>query len=254
MTANNPFKAWGIERLSPSALNTFEANPAIFVLRYGLGVKDYAGAKAWVGNAVEAGLYASLRGQTMPEAQDIAAMEFRKLAEEAGKDPNDEVEAKQLLRAMLCQAVDNWPYKIPVEAYQTELRYQHPDLPVPFYGFSDFFLADGTVVDLKTTSRMPSSPPLGHICQLAIYAAAHKASKASLFYVGKSKVMLAEVGQESLTEGMRRLVQTAFRIGRMIDAFPNPVDALQTMPTIPDDFRWSEALRHAYLKNTGTLV
>lgn len=251
---NNPFPKWGIERLSPSALNTFEANPAIYVLRYGLGVSDFAGSKAWVGNAVEKGLIASLRGRTMAEAQDEAALEFRKLAEDAGRDPSQEVEAKQLLRAMLCQAIDNWPFEVGVAEYQSEVRFQHPDVPVPFYGFSDFLLHDGTVVDLKTTSRMPSSAKLDHIRQLSIYCAHHRSDTAALFYVGKSKTLNCPVTKESLNEGMHRMVQTAFRIARLIDAFPNPVDALTALPTIPDDFRWSEALRHAYLKHTGALV
>lgn len=254
MTLNNPFKAWGIERLSPSALNTFEGNPAIYVLRYGLGAKDTAGSKAWVGSSVEKGLHASLCGAPMPEAQDIAAMEFRTIAESVGLNASDEVEAKQLLRAMLCQAIDNWPYKVPVEAYQSELWYQHPDLPIPFYGFSDFFLCDGTVVDLKTTGRVPSSARLDHIRQLAIYCAAHRTDRASIFYVGKNKTFTCPIDPKAIEEGLRRMVQTAFRIGRMIDAFPNPVDALQSLPTIPDDWRWSETLRHAYLEHTGSLV
>lgn len=254
MSANNPFKAWGVERLSPSALNTFEANPAIFTLRYGLGVKDHAGSKAWVGNAVEKGLQAALTGKPMPEAQDVAAEEFRALCAAAGRNPSDEVEAKQLLRAMLCQAIDNWPCKVPVAQYQAELTYQHPDLPVPFYGFSDFFLHDGTVVDLKTTSRMPSSARPDHIRQLSIYAAAHKSEDALIYYVGKSKTMTCVLGSEDLREGLRRMVQTALRIGRLMAAFPNPTDALTAVPTIPDDFRWSEAMRHAYLTHTGSLV
>lgn len=254
MTSNNPFQAWGIQRLSPSALNTFEANPAIFVLRYGLGEKDHAGAKAWVGNAVEAGLHASLTGKSMANAYEAAAVEFVKQADEAGRDADNEVEAKQLLRVMLMLAIEQWPFTVPVEAYQSELTYQHPDLPIPFYGFSDFLLHDGTVVDLKTTSRMPSQPRADHIRQLAIYTAAHKTDRASLFYVGTKKVFRADLSPESLRNGMRNVVQTAFRIGRMIDAFPNPSDALASLPPIADDFRWSEKLRAAYLRHTGALI
>ena len=50
----------------------------------------------------------------------------------------------------------NFKYKN-LESYQQKVEVQLDDLPIPIIGYIDFLFKD-TIVDLKTTVRMPSKP------------------------------------------------------------------------------------------------
>ena len=68
METKDPFERFGIGHLSPSSLRLFRAEPACWIGRYMLKVPDEAGAGAWRGQAVEAGVDRLLFGFDTTEA------------------------------------------------------------------------------------------------------------------------------------------------------------------------------------------
>jgi hypothetical protein len=53
MKSNNPFKVHGIEHLSPSKINLWVNDPALFIGTYLCGMKGSYGVGAFRGTAVE---------------------------------------------------------------------------------------------------------------------------------------------------------------------------------------------------------
>jgi hypothetical protein len=56
MKSNNPFTRHGIEHLSPSKINLWITDPALFIGTYLCGMKGSFGVGAFRGNAVESAL------------------------------------------------------------------------------------------------------------------------------------------------------------------------------------------------------
>lgn len=69
----NPFETHGIKHLSASSLNTFAAEPAMWVLQKLAGKQTPAGYAAHRGTASESGIVAGLLNPDMPivEAQQM---------------------------------------------------------------------------------------------------------------------------------------------------------------------------------------
>ena len=72
----NPFTKFGIDHLSASSLNCYAEEPAFWTVCYLHGYKDEAGAKAWRGHGVEAGLDLWLYRRDYQEAEKAALARF----------------------------------------------------------------------------------------------------------------------------------------------------------------------------------
>ena len=75
----NAFERHGIRNLSPSAINLWRANPALYVGKYLLKWRDDAWLNAWWGDAVEAGLASWLYKRDNALALDAARRQFGKV-------------------------------------------------------------------------------------------------------------------------------------------------------------------------------
>ena len=64
---------------------------------------------------------------------------------------------------------------------------QLDDLPIPIIGYIDF-LFDNTIVDLKTTARIPSKPTEAQKRQMALYSMAYPNKKVDLFFASVLKM------------------------------------------------------------------
>ena len=67
MKSNNPFEAHNIEHLSPSKINLWVADPALFVGTYLCGMKGSFGVGAFRGTAVEHALEKKLSNKDFPQ-------------------------------------------------------------------------------------------------------------------------------------------------------------------------------------------
>ena len=180
MLSNNPFAVHGINYLSPSSINTYINDNALWVARYLFGVKSSSGASAVRGIATEAALADKYEKKTFDF--NYLDMHFMSLCAESGVDLGDIKTAKEkkLLEGFGKVIDENFNYDN-LEAYQEKVSVQIDDLPVPIIGYIDFRFAD-KIVDLKTTTRMPTRPTEAQKRQMALYSMAYPKSSVDLFF------------------------------------------------------------------------
>ena len=180
MLSNNPFAVHGIKYLSPSSINTYINDNALWVARYLFGVKSSSGASAVRGIATEAALADKYEKKTFDFK--YLDMHFMSLCAESGVDLGDVKTAKEkkLLEGFGKVIDENFNYDN-LEAYQEKVSVQLDDLPVPIIGYIDFRFAD-KIVDLKTTTRMPTRPTEAQKRQMALYSMAYPKSSVDLFF------------------------------------------------------------------------
>ena len=180
MLSNNPFAVHGINYLSPSSINTYINDNALWVARYLFGVKSSSGASAVRGIATEAALANKYEKKTFDF--NYLDMHFMSLCAESGVDLGDVKTAKEkkLLEGFGKVIDENFNYDN-LEAYQEKVSVQLDTLPVPIIGYIDFRFAD-KIVDLKTTTRMPTRPTEAQKRQMALYSMAYPKSSVDLFF------------------------------------------------------------------------
>lgn len=234
----NGFQRFGIERLSPSALNLWNANPGLYALRYLGKFFDDAGPAAWRGNAVERGLNSWL---IRKEADTALAAALASFEADAQGLADEETEAEHALIApMLEIAIREAERFPPYFGAQTRAEYSIDGLSVPIVGYIDFVFDDGSILDLKTTKRCPSDPKPDHVRQVALYMAA-KNCAGSLLYVTDKRAATYPISEEQKDAALASIARDALALQRFLDAMPDAKTAIGSLPMNNDDFRWSAA-------------
>jgi hypothetical protein len=189
---------FGIKTLSPSQIIKWTGDRGAWYASTRAKVYDDAGPAAWRGDAVEAGLFASLNGK--PDAGRVAHDLFQLRAEEyaqkhdgAFHEDGDEEEAK--IDATLSRAIEAWGKEKlgrPL-AYQAKAEAFLPGTRIALYGKPDFAIpAPRCCVDLKTANQIPSQPKdanekpqpkIEHAVAASFYAHARKEDEAKILYV-----------------------------------------------------------------------
>jgi hypothetical protein len=253
MQIENVWERWGIEHLSPSSLNTFIASPAKFIATKIAKVKFPPGIAAMRGIAAEAGLVALAFDHELPT--EIAAMIAREaIAKEFqhhSVDPADPVAQKELQRTIECvhagaDAVRQ--HGMPLSVQQSDDgRQQHRvefDLGVgiPIIGYLDLKFLGG-IVDIKSTSRLPTKMPATHARQFSVYSAATGMRCAGL-YVAPTGARLLEVADGDLH--LTTLRAAAYRLACFLSSFDTTEHLLAACPP-PDlsSFHWSSPTEKA---------
>ena len=180
MRSNNPFKVHGINYLSPSSINTYINDTSLWVARYLFGVKSSSGASAVRGIATEFVLADKYEKGVFDF--NLLDVKFMSLCAESGIDLGDTKTAreKKLLKDFGTTIDENFNYKNLV-AYQEKVEVPIEDMPVPIMGYIDFRFK-GKIVDLKTSTRMPSKPTEAQKRQMALYSMAYPKSSVDLFF------------------------------------------------------------------------
>jgi hypothetical protein len=233
----NVFERHGITHLSASSLGLYRDQPAAWVCRYLLRVKDDAGPGAWRGTAVEAGTNQYLFGQ--PEnATNAMHVAFEERA--AGLADDKTVKERQALPMFLAQAREALePHGTPLTR-QSKISIDIPGLAVPIIGYSDWTWAD-VGRDLKTTWALPSNPKPKHIDQMAIYN--HATGKPfELVYVTPKKNATYPISSEQAAEGMARVRRGALAIQHMLGKVDSGEDALRLFTPDYSSYLWSPEL------------
>jgi len=230
----NPFERHGITHLSASSLGLYRDQPAAWVCRYLLRVKDEAGPGAWRGTATEAGMDMYLFGQ--PEnATKAMHLAFEERA--AGVADDKTVKERQALPMFLTQARLALEGKGTPLTRQSKIKIEIPGLVVPIIGFSDWQWAD-VGRDLKTTWALPSNPKPEHIDQMAIYMEA-TGKPFELVYVTPKKHAIYPISQQQAAEGMARVRRGALAIQHMLGKVDSGEDALRLYTPDYSSFYWS---------------
>jgi hypothetical protein len=243
----NAFERHGIKHLSPSSLALYRQQPSLWCGRYLMGWKDEAGAKMWVGNAVESGLKAWLHGTPEGDARQIAMQVFEQQAQ--GEVSNDIETGRTEIGPMLSRAIEQieprWNSK---PLCQVACRHFVDGIEVPLVGYLDFAFDDGIILDLKTTRALPSKPKTDHAAQVAFYCKARNAGQGSLLYCTTKKGALYGLSPDDIDAGYRSLIMAAKAVRTLLQNSPTKQDALRTFAPDFDSFYWSDATRKMALE------
>ena len=235
MRSNNPFAVHGINYLSPSSINTYINDNALWVARYLFGVKSSSGASAVRGIATEAALADKYEKKTFDF--NYLDMHFMSLCAESGIDLGDTKTAKEkkLLEGFGKVIDENFDYEN-LEAYQEKVSVQIDDLPVPIIGYIDFRFAD-KIVDLKTTTRMPTRPTEAQKRQMALYSMAYPKSSVDLFFASPKEHKKFTL--KNLSVYKKQLVKVALGIQKFLSVSDDKheIDSL-TYPNL-DSWLWT---------------
>jgi hypothetical protein len=248
----NPFVRHGIKSLSPTGLLTYSANPSMWVGKYLLGWKDDAGPRAWLGNAVEAGLHSWL--MDAPDFLERARTQYRLKADEVIQRMHGEVmdgidEAAAHVEPMVHQAIG--AYALRKESgvkplYQVQCKWWIDGIEVPVIGYLDFEWPE-QIDDLKTTMAAPSSPRTDHVAQIGMYMRARNKDAGQLVYVTPKKFVPHSITPEQADEAVQSLARAARAIRTLLTTVNNGKQAMALFSPDFSDYRWSQQTKQMAL-------
>ncbi len=231
----NPFERHNIKHLSPSSLRLYREEPAAWVVRYLMGVRDEAGPGAWRGTAVEAGVDRLLFGYDKTMALASMNAKWNELAQGAADDKamKESADLPEYL-AQAQAALQGRPMPL---TKQSKISIDLPGIEVPLIGFVDYQWADEGL-DLKTTQRLPSSPQPAHVEQMAVYMEA-TGKPFSLLYVTPKKSAIYPVTADMARDAMVRVRRGAAAVRALLEKSQGSYDALSIFSPDMSTYHWS---------------
>lgn len=240
----NGFEKHGIDHLSASSVNLWTNAPDVWVARYLLNVRLPFGPAPERGKAVEKAVVHTLMGESMEAAIKAATSDF-----DARFLIGDEATTKEraLIAPMTEIAVAELDkfgapeFESGTDQEKIIIRATGDWGAIEVWGFLDLvFPKHGLVVDLKTTTRVPSSMSADHQLQRAFYAKAKGNMAVKFLYCSAQKANWLEDGDVAET-----LASAKGKIARM-EAFLRRHDAASAadcVPCNPHSFYWRGAER-----------
>lgn len=235
MRSNNPFKAHGINYLSPSSINTYINDTSLWVARYLFKIKSSSGASAVRGIATEFVLADKYEKGVFD--YNLLDVKFMSLCAESGIDLGDIKTAKEkkLLKDFGTIIDENFDYK-DLEAYQEKVEVQIEDMPIPIMGYIDFRFK-GKIVDLKTSTRMPTRPTEAQKRQMALYSMAYPDSSVDLFFATPKEHKTFTL--KNLTLYKKQLRKVALSIQKFLSISDDKHELASLMYPNLDSWLWS---------------
>jgi hypothetical protein len=224
-------------RHSPSSLNLFAAEPAMFVLERVLGFKQIVGSPAHRGTAVEAGVTKGLMDPGAP--LDVCFKEALKKYDTItalSPDPRREQYRKSIPDMVKAALKELRDYGVPDET-QGFIEWKPEGLQRPIVGYFDYKWGQhGILGDLKTTERMPSEIKVPHARQVALYASSDNVD-ARLIYVTPKRLEAYRL--ENIRDHRQALLNIAVRVENFLSLSDDP--NFFTTITAPDvdSFYWA---------------
>jgi hypothetical protein len=249
----NVFERHGIKHLSPSSLNLWAAEPALWVMERLLKRRSPTSANAVRGRAAEYGIHVGLLDPSLSLPECIAAAQTT-FDREMALSPDDRREAE---RNNLSGYVEHGlkelrQYGVPT-GYQEKISITLDDVPVPVIGFIDWrFDQHGLVVDLKTAARLPSKINDSHGRQGAVYSRAHGNYGMRFAYVKPSAgkkdgtaVAVYEMSGDDVNRHLAALAQIAVRLGRFLALSGDAEELAGLLVPNFEAFYWNNATTRA---------
>jgi len=225
------FNKHGITHLSASNVNLFIAQPAMWCASYLMKQKTPVGPAAHRGSAIETGIEAGLFDPEMPveACQKLADETFVRLTR-LSTHPNIDKERSLIAGAVEVGLAELRQYGIPAKpetGRQHKIEVNIPAVPIPVVGYLDFYWPDhGIILDLKTSSRVPSSISDAHARQGAIYLKRGSNQQMRFAYCSGKKIAVYVLEEPEMH----------------IAAFVRAVKSIETFLSLSDD---SEKLTRA---------
>jgi len=227
----------GIEHVSASSLNLWASEPALWVMERLMKLRSLVGPAAHVGTAVEAGVEFALRhpDQDRDAALAVAHARYDEVCSDAA--------AREKIAGMLGQALAQLAAygkpDVPEDSRQHRVEVQLDGVPVPCIGFTDFvFHGHGVIVDLKTSSTLPSAIKVSHARQGAVYARAFSNYSMRFAYCTPKKSAVYEL--ENPADHLAALANIARRLDRFLALSKDPQELAAIVCPDFDSFYWSE--------------
>tara|TARA_Y100000593_G_scaffold92276_1_gene183348 strand:+ start:625 stop:1401 length:777 start_codon:yes stop_codon:yes gene_type:complete len=241
------FKLHGLRSLSASQINDYAADPAHWFINKMVGTPFETNAAMERGKAGESGICHGLFNQkaTLEECVDIALKQFdEELA--FANDPKYDAERKNIPGLVEYGLKELRQYGVPSNQ-QEKLVIDIPDVPVPFVGYTDLVYADhGIIVDIKTTTRMPSAISEGHARQGAIYANSKSNYSMRFAYIkpkpsrGEDRACnVYEMSAESVSQKINEVREIALRMNRFLCLSKDKEELASLLVPNYEGFRWN---------------
>jgi len=239
MLSNNAFKAHGINYLSPSSINTYINDPPMWVARYLFKVKSSSGPGAVRGIATEHVLANKYQEGTFD--YKMLDLKFISLCTESMVDLGDKkAEKERSTLEKFGEVIDkNFNYE-DLEDYQERVEVQLDDLPVPIMGYIDFRFKD-KIVDLKTSTRMPTQPTEAQKRQMALYSMAYPKSSVDLFFATPKEHKVFTL--KNLTSYKKQLEKVAYSIQKFLSISDDKHELASFMYPNLDSWMWNGKMK-----------
>ena len=234
--SDNPFKRFGIKHLSHSNLELARQEPALWVLRYLYKIYDPSNCAMERGKAVEHGCDIFHHRSEFDDPAQEALDQFNK-ATALGFDGEAREKEAANVPSMVNQYIDLFEGKPPiVDAYQRRIEVEIPGIPVPVIGFTDFEFED-TIVDLKTTTRLPSAISAAHRRQGSIYSRASGNRGVDFIYVTPKKA--ARYALEDADQAWSEVCGSAHSLMHALSRYETKEEIAKSVIPNYDSFYWN---------------
>jgi len=225
------------EHHSPSSLNLFAAEPAMWVLEKILGHRQPVGIPAHRGAAVEDGVTEGLADlkKAIPACVDTALTKYDALTAMSPDPRRDKY--RTTIPDMVKTALDELRQYGEPSSMQGKVESKPEGLTLPIVGYYDYeWDKHGILIDLKTSERMPSAIKTNHARQVAHYSASDNID-ARLAYVTPKKLEVYRL--ENVSEHRQALVAIAKRVEKLRSLSDDPAFFVDiTVPDV-DSFYWT---------------
>ena len=244
------FKLHGLRSLSASQINDYAVDPAIWFLNKMIKTPFQTNAAMERGKAGESGI---CHGLFNPKAtdQECVDLALKQFDEELGlsNDPKYDAERKNIPGLVEYGLKELRQYGVP-SAQQEKLVIDILDVPVPFIGYTDLVYADhGIIVDIKTTTRMPSAISEGHSRQGAIYANSKSNYSMRFAYIkpkpskGEDRACnVYEMSAESVSQKFAEVREIALRMNRFLLLSKDKEELAGLLVPNYENFRWNNSV------------
>jgi hypothetical protein len=231
-------KRFGLRHFSHSSLDLARNDLGLWVLRYLFKVYDPGNAAMERGKAVEHGCYIGHTGSEFDDPIEEAVREFNK-ATALGVSGEARDRERANIPLMVQQYLDLFDGNLPtLEGFQRRIEVEVPGCPIPVIGYTDFDFED-VIVDLKTTTRLPSAISAAHRRQGAIYSRASGNRGVDFIYLTPKKA--ARYQLENSDQDWLEVCETAHRLLRFLDKFETREEVAAVVIPNFDTFYWSSA-------------
>lgn len=240
----NAFQKHGIDHLSPSSINLFIAQPALWTCSYLMKRRTPVGPAAHRGTAIEAGVEAGLFDPEMPveECQKIGEAKFHSLTR-LSADPRVEKERAAVAPSIAVALPELRQYGIPdkpEDGRQHKIVRHMEGVPVPILGFLDFWWPQhGIIGDLKSTSQIPSAISAPHARQGAFYTGHGANTQVRMGYVSPKRIAVYVV--EDVAHHLKVFLQAAQAIERLLSLSDDSEKLTRCFAPDLSSFYWGDA-------------
>lgn len=237
-------------RHSASEINLFvEGGPAAVILKHA-GVKDPMNANMAAGIASEDGVREGLLNHDMPieRCVNLAVAKFNRLMALKAANVDGVEKKRKQVPDMVTNALEALrPYGTPQfpDSGQHKIDLTLEGVKAPFVGYLDFYYPEhGLIVDLKTTTRMPSAVSPSHARQGAIYGTAMGNHEVRFAYATPKECRIYR--QEDIRERIEEVRTIAQTMERFFSQYESWMEAARfVVPNYTSFYMSSPTMRAA---------